>query len=250
MAEETREILVINVIEELEKKVRDEYAKIEAKQKHGLSSEQGATLRDLLFAGIGGEMLNEYKEKGIEVRGRTYLRTKIRYAETNLGVRYGDLASGADTHIIQIRNEAETDYLRKNGFLTGSVRDISTGLTEEDFGFGLPPQGGRYLEAKAFGLEAGKTRMMANKKYEPGNRKPDDIIRTIPRKYKIEHQMYTLDVEGTLKNGGIGNNSFGYNKIRAALEKEKQDPEKIDELQKMYTEIEIRALIGVSELDD
>lgn len=247
------EIPVIDVENELEKKVALEVARIRIRERYGLGKDQEETLRSLLYAGIGRQMLNNYKEEGVNVRGRSYLRRKISYSEALLGEREGLISSGSIWDMPQIQNARETEAMNRNGdYLGGSIRDASNGQTEEDFRFGVPPQGGSYLQRNVFGFNAGKAKMLAKQKYDPTGRNAEEMFRTVPRKYKIENQTYVLDVQATLEGASINTMTAGYMQLRVLLESERDNSDERDRLMKKYSEIELEHLKGdtVEERDD
>jgi len=267
----TNQILAIDVLSEILSKVDLEVARIRNKpetkrpedrripkigtghQTYDLGSHEEETLRNILTAGLTSAVLSDYQSRGINVRGRTALRIMARNAEMELADRAADLSVGEN--LPQIGNRYLTDALQNSGYLGFSVRDNSTCLTEEDFKFGMLPTGGRYLDIQAFGLKSAMAKRLAGERYTVQGKRVEDIIATIPRKYKIQDQTYVLDVEKTLTDGGLNGMSAGYTQVRKALLSEMIDPIKVDELQKMYSQLELTdlkeaaALLGI-EADD
>ncbi len=247
-----KEAYAADVLSEIESKVTQEVARIYA-QEGGLTPQQEETLRMAYFSKIAPTVLNYYRENGVNVRGRSQIRVMVDAAKFAMRDRADVIDTASDVHIPQWTNDELTNRLQADGAVGLTVQQH--GPSEEDFKFGLPPTGGRYTMTDVSGLSSARAERIAHELYSPKNRTPDVILATLPRKYEIKSQTYVLDIEKTLDAAGLHSASAGYNLIYRALEAERDNPQKQDELQRVYAEFELSALNRaagqeVKELDD
>ncbi len=241
-----REVLAVDVLSEIESKVRLQIS-LQYSRNPDLSTREEETLKHILLSDIGSEILSDYAEKGVKVKGITYIRAHIEAAQTYLENRAMQIDHGLDTEIPQIENDLMTEKYQQSGMLGMSVQQ--DGWSAEDFKFGLRPSSGHYpgtrgedgqvySEIKLRGSDV-RSRKLATQKPRYEGKSVEDILKLLPRKHKITYQTYELDVIQTLKEAGLDLNMGWYSTVEKALQQERDDPVQRDLLLRKYAEIEL-----------
>ena len=244
------EILGIDILRELEGKVRTEHLKIVKKwSKKGkpLSERHEEVLKEILYADIGRAVVENYKKDNKPIKGIKIVKNRIRNADAYLVVRQSEIAIEEDSYA----NTLDAAFATELGKDMQGMSVVSPSYGREAFNWQSPPYGGALLGIK-FGRGSPIVRdpkEVARERYNPEGRSLQDILLTLPKVHKIENQTYVLDVENTLEKAGCNSMMPLYMQVRAGLEKEKDDPVKRDELAKMYSEVELR-IINTQEVEN
>ena len=240
------EVLAVDILSEIESKVRLQISLHYAKNPD-LSAQEEESLKYILFSDIGSELLSDYAEKGVKVKGISYIRTHIEAAQTYLEGRAMYLDHGFDFEIPQHENEMLTAGYERAGMTGMSVHQ--QGFSAEDSQFGLRPSGGHYPgtmgedgqvynEIKLRSSDA-RSRKLAAQKPKYDGKSVEDILKILPRKHKIAFQTFELDVERTLRESGFTSEKGYYFRVEKALQQERDDPVQKDLLLRKYAEIEL-----------
>ncbi|MBW2972195.1 hypothetical protein KY359_04130 [Candidatus Woesearchaeota archaeon] len=243
-------VLAVDVLSEIEATVETEVARIrasEASRQKVLTEQQAETLHNVYFAAVGRAVLDHYTEQGVVVKNRSYLRTLIDFAQMAVEVRASEIDMASDVEVTQFSDARLSDRMSEATGTGMSVR--SQGWTAEDFYFGMPPAGGRFLPVFRK-PDYEKLGERVRQGYSAEGKSPEEILDTMPRKYRSENQTYVLDVRKTLEAAHLSSISPGYHIIERALIDESRNPEMQDRLRKMYAEIELREIDEMDEIDD
>ncbi len=237
------ELLAPDVLSEIQGKIDQQVAAVRQKQKYGLTARQEETLRDALFYGIAHATLEKYNRQGVRVRGTTHIRTLLSITTANLEDRMQEIDTASDVRVLQVGDARLTEAYQKEWALGVSVQQRG-GWSDEDFRYGLQPTGGRYASLKILGLRSsdGFFDRVAHEEFKPEGRTLDNVLKTMPRKYALRDQTYVLDVDATLAAAGLHSAAHFYQSAKSALEWERDDPVKRDQLYKLYAQTELSAL--------
>ena len=249
MAEPTdnlHEVLAVDVLSEIESRVRLQISLHYAKNPD-LSAQEEESLKHILFSDIGSGLLSDYAEKGVKVKGISYIRVHIDAAQTYLENRAMHLDHGLDFEMPQHENEMLTAGYQQAGMLGITVHQ--QGFSAEDFKFGLRPSGGHYpgtmgedgqvySEIKLRGSDV-RSRKLATQKPKYDGKSVEDILKILPRKHKKAFQTFELDVERTLRENGFTSEMGYYYRVEKALQQERDNPVQKDLLLRKYAEIEL-----------
>jgi hypothetical protein len=242
-----KQMLAVEVLSEIECRVAEEIAMIDAKQ-GGITEQQRETLYHAYFSHVGRAMMKKYRNQGYVIKGASNLGVALDIARMNLSSRIGEIDSGVHVDVPQISDNNIASALSKEYIGGMSVVGSHAGFSAEDFAFGIAPSGGRFIETPT-GLDMDKVRRIANREFNGQSKTPEAIMATIPRKYDVVRQSYELDVKRTMQEGGIDANHPAYHTVIRMLESERDDPIKRDELLKMHAQFEFRD-DSVPEVDD
>ncbi len=240
-------ILAVDVLSEVQ--VRVEGAIRELYEKHpDLTPEQETTLRNVYFGAVVKSVLGDYAQQGISVRGSGYIRTMADMAKVDLDMRRMRLDEGSNEPVFQ-SGDAELSE-RMSEELGVSMHVPSHGYSEEDFRFGMRPYG-RQPTMERIGMSPDEMPSFVREPFSPKNKSLDEIMRTLPRKHKVQNQTYVLDVDATLRAANV--DAGQYHHLKQFLDAERCDPKAQDELRRLYAEIELAQLeqaVGFEESDD
>ena len=240
------EVLAVDVLSEIESRVRLQISLQYAKNPD-LSVQEEETLNRILFSDIGSALLSDYVEKGVKVKGISYIRAHLDAAQTYLEGRAMHLDHGLDVEMPQHENEMLTAGYEQAGMQGMSVRQ--QGFSAEDFQFGLRPSGSHYpgtmgedgqpySEIKLRGSDV-RSKRLATQKPNYDGKSVEDILKILPRKHKIAFQTFELDVERTLRESGFTSEKGYYFRVEKALQQERDNPVQKDLLLRKYAEIEL-----------
>ena len=243
-----------DVLSEINGKVYERVSKYHAQQ-GGLHPQLEETLTHVAFVEIAQATLENYSGRKVNVRGRSFINTLVNASRMYMNDRNSSLRSGDDVEMPQIADRELSDSCANAGVQGMGIR--TTGWTAEDFRSGVPPTGGKYASWEECQVKGGKNteasdwaKASAKKQYDTREKSVQDIINTMPRKHQIQDQTYVLDVKATLKAADLHSFSPGYHMIESTLITERDDPEKQDELLKLYAQAELANFGPASEVDD
>ncbi len=208
-------------------------------------------LRNVYTAGYGKAFLTFYEDQGARIHGKRTIHAIVDLAKQEVESRRITLDDLTDVSMPQLADRRFENYVEAEHGI--SINIPGTQYTQEDFRFGVAPYGYRPTENK-LGLDPEKALDEVRKGYDPLERPLEEILATLPRTYRLEHQTYQLDVEATLQESSISPHIARYRELKSALTNERDDPAKQDQLRKLYAQAELDKLpkvVGTSyEVDD
>jgi hypothetical protein len=235
----TTTITAADIISQIEGKVNEKIIPLlkEAEEKgKEIEDETIESLKSIYTASYGPAFLRFYEEQGARIHGKSVIRTLIDLAKSEIESRRIMLDDASHYAMPQFSDRGIEDHLAQEHGL--NVQISGTQYSAEDFRFGVMPYGYRPTDDK-LGLDPEKAFDEVKKAYDPLEKPLEEILATLPRVHRMEHQSYHLDVEATLQESGITPHLPRYREIKLALTTERDDPSKQDQLRKLYAQAEL-----------